>query len=227
MGRKKKMCSVLVIGDTHIPFEHPDYLEFCREVYRKEKCGVVVHIGDIVDNHSISYHEHDVDLWSPRSEMDEADKSLKRWFRAFPKLKLCMGNHDILVARKARTAGLPKRCFRDFSDIWSLPKGWETDFHFIVDDVLYQHGTGNSGKLAHLNRAIANRSKTVIGHIHSFAGINYVASPRDCIFGMNVGCGIHVKSMAFAYGKDFPHRPIVACATIKGGENPQIHRMRL
>lgn len=133
---------------------------------------------------------------------------------------------NCLVDRKGKTVGLPKRCFKPYREIWQLPDGWEDDFHFTIDGVIYQH-SAMSGKLAHLNIAISNRASTVIGHGHSFAGIAYTASPRDCIFGMNVGCGIDAKALAFAYGKDFPHKPIVACATVENGENPQIFRMPL
>ena len=102
MGTLKRE-NVLVIGDTHIPFEHRNYLEFCREIQTRCKCATVVHIGDLVDNHSISYHEHDPDGWSPRHEMEETDKHLIPWFKAFPRLKLCRGNHDCLVDRKGKT----------------------------------------------------------------------------------------------------------------------------
>jgi hypothetical protein len=159
--------------------------------------------------------------------MERADKSLKKWFKAFPEIKLTKGNHDALVDRKAKTVGLPKRCFKPYREIWGLPDGWEDDFEFIIDGVLYKHGTGCNGKLAHLNQAILNRMSTVIGHLPAWAGIAYTASPKDCIFGMNVGCGIHASALAFAYGKDFPQKPIVSCATVENGENPQIFRMPL
>jgi predicted phosphodiesterase len=227
MGKRLDKRNVLIIADTHIPFEHPDYMKFCKDVQTKERCGTVVHIGDVVDNHSISYHEHDADLWSPLHEMQAADKVLKKWFKAFPDVKVVRGNHDALVDRKAKTVGLPRRCFKPYRDIWDFPEGWEDDFHFEIDSVIYQHGTGSSGKLAHLNRAISNRASTVVGHMHSFAGIAYTASPRDCIFGMNVGSGIHNKSLAFAYGKDFPHKPIVSCGVVYHGDNPRLFRMRL
>lgn len=223
----KKKHIVGIIADTHLPYEHRDYLQFCLDTFSDKKCSVFVHIGDLVDNHSISYHEHNPDLWSPSQEMEIVDSKLEEWFNAFPKLYLCRGNHDHLVDRKAKTVGLPSRCFKAYRDIWHLPKGWKDDFHHTIDEVLYTHGTGSSGKLGHLNLAISNRCNTVSGHSHSFAGIAYTASPKDCIFGMNVGCGIHVRSLAFAYGRDFPHKPIVACATVEYGEEPQIHRMML
>jgi predicted phosphodiesterase len=219
--------NILVIGDTHIPFQHKGYLEFCLEIKKQERCGSVVHIGDLVDNHAISYHDHDPDLWSPFQEMEEADKILKDWFKAFPELKLTKGNHDCLVDRKGKTVGLPKRCFRPYREIWNLPDKWEDGFEFIIDNVLYKHGIKTRGKLAHLNQAIKNRISVVMGHLPSCAGIAFSASPRDRIFGMNVGCGIHAKSLAFAYGEDFPEKPIVSCGVVYHGEDPRLFLMKL
>jgi predicted phosphodiesterase len=227
MTKKLDKRNVLIIGDSHLPFEQKGYLEFCLKIKKEHNCGTVVHIGDLVDNHSISYHEHDPDLQSPEDEMKKVDIILKSWFKAFPNMYLCKGNHDILVDRKAKTSHLPKRCFKPFREIWNLPKGWKDDFSFIIDNVLYTHGTGNSGKLAHLNLALHNRMSTVIGHSHSFAGIAFTASPRDCIFGMNVGSGVDNSALAFAYGKDLKSKPIVSCGIISNGEDPCIFRMRL
>ena len=189
--------NVLIIGDTHLHFEQTGYLDFCRKIQKENNCGTVVHIGDLVDNHAISYHESDPNLSSAKDEMDKVDIILKDWFKAFPKLYLTKGNHDNLVDRKGRTSGLPERCFKPFRDIWNLPKGWKDDFEFVIDNVLYKHGTGNSGKLAHLNLAIANRMSVVMGHCHSFAGIAYSASPRDCIFGMWSGINSSQSSHRF------------------------------
>jgi len=220
--------NTLIIADSHIPFEHPAYLDFCLDIKKRVKCTQVIHIGDLVDNHSISYHEHDPDGSSPMDEMIEADVHLEPWFKAFPKLKLCRGNHDGLVDRKSKTSGLPKRCFRQFRKIWNLPKGWDDAFEHIVDGVLYKHGTGMSGRYAHVMAAERARMSTVIGHVHSASGIEYIASSRDCIFGMNVGSGIDRKAYAFAYGKDFPRKPILSAGVVTdGGLFPQVFRMKL
>ena len=205
--------NVLVISDSHIPFEHKYYLDFCLEIKDRVKCGTVVHIGDIIDNHSISYHEHDPNGRSPIDEMREADNHLKRWFSAFPFLSLCKANHD-LVDRKAKTVGLPERVFRPFRDIWGLPKGWKNEFSFEIDGVIYQHGTGYSGDNAHIKAAYNNRQSTVIGHTHSFGGVGYMANEKDCIFGMNVGCGIDRHSYAFEYGRDFKKKPILGVGVV-------------
>lgn len=206
--------NVLVIGDTHMPFEHKDYLAFCMSTQKKYSCKTVIHIGDVVDNHSISYHEHDPNGWGPLQEMEETDRHLKKWFKTFPALTVCRGNHDALIDRKAKTAGLPKRAFKDFREVWQLPKGWKDAFEVEIDGVLYRHGIGYSGQYAHLQSAFNSRQSTVIGHLHSIAGVEWIANSKDCIFGMSVGCGIDRKKYAFAYGKDFKKKPILGCGVV-------------
>jgi len=227
MTKKYDPKNVLSFGCTHFPFVHPNFLEFVKGVQKSEKCGTIVHLGDVVDNHSISYHEHDPDLWSPAHEMAQVDITLKTWFKAFPNLKITRGNHDKLVDRKAKTVGLPKRCFRPYREIWNFPDTWEDDFHFIIDGVYYFHGEGFSGRGGHLTAAMAHRQSTVMAHLHSFAGLEYTASDKDCIFGANAGCGIDAKQLAFAYGRTFKFKPILSCVVVRNGEDPQIFRMRL
>jgi len=206
---------------------HRHFLAFLKRIEKKHKCNQVVHLGDLVDNHSISYHEHDPDGWAPADEMRETDKVLKDWYKAFPKLKLCRGNHDCLPDRKGKTVGLPKRCFKSFREMWMLPDKWEDDFSHEIDGVLYEHCMGFGGKTPHLSSAIANRQSTVIGHWHSIAGVEWTASEKDAIFGMAVGCGINRKAYAFAYGKDHSKKPILACGVIDDGEEPLPIKMKM
>ena len=213
---------VLVIGDTHVPFEHKDYLDFCIRIHKHFKCNKVVHIGDLVDNHAISYHEHDPNGLSPIDEYKKALGILKsEWYKAFPRVLLCRGNHDRLVDRKGKTAGLHENCLKPFREMWELPRGWVDDWSFNIDGVLCEHGLGTSGKTPHLLSATNNRVNTVIGHNHSVLGVEYTASEKDCIFGMSVGCGLDRKSYAMAYGKDCKRKPILGCGVIlDSGKNP-------
>lgn len=220
----------MVIPDLHIPFEHRNALDFCKRIYRDLKCSEVVFIGDLVDNHALSYHEHDPNGRSPGDEIELAIKKCQPWYKSFPVAKFCRGNHDSLVDRKGRTVGLPERAFRQFRDIWELPKGWDDQWEHIIDGVKYEHGTGYSGKMGHIQAAVDNRMSTVIGHLHSHAGVNYVANNVDLIFGMNVGCLIDRKSYAFTYGKDFRHKPILSCGVVsytKRGTNATLYPMDL
>jgi predicted phosphodiesterase len=211
--------NVMTIADMHLPFIHRNYLRFCKRIKKAYKPKYIVQVGDLVDNHAMSYHEHDPNGWSPADEMRQADKHLKKWFKAFPEVKLCRGNHDRLIDRKGKTVGLPERAFKNFRDIWNLPDGWEDDFQFEIGGVLYFHGEGFSGKYGHVTAAYDKRQSVVMGHLHSTAGVEYIANEKDIIFGMAVGCGIDRHSYAMAYGKSFRRKPILGCGMVEYTSN--------
>lgn len=209
--------TVGIIGDTHAPWTHPDYLKFCYETFNKYKCSRIVHIGDEVDLHAMSFHEHNPNGLSAESEAERAMEELRRWYKTFPKVDVMVGNHSSLPFRQATAAGIPKRFLKFYEDIWEAPKGWKWHDELDLDHVRYIHGTGSSGAQGAINRAIRGRQSTVIGHIHSFGGVNYHANDNDIIFGLNVGCGIDVRAYAFEYGKPFVNKPTLGCGIVKNG----------
>lgn len=212
--------NVLVIGDPHEPFTKEGYLEFCRKIQQEYDCGTVVHIGDAVDNHAISYHEKDPEGMSAGDEFNLALERMKRWYHTFPNVKVCIGNHDALPFRKAFSAGLPKTWLKTYQELLQSPPTWEWDFVHQVNGVIYQHGTGLSGEMAAINAARENRQSTVIGHLHTVMNTRFLASYKDLIFGVTVGCGIDHEKYAFAYGKQNTRKPVVACAVILDGKLP-------
>lgn len=212
--------NVLIIGDTHEPFCKDGYLEHCLKVQKEYNCGTVVHIGDLVDNHAVSYHEHDPDGKSPGDEFKLALVNCQKWYKAFPNVKICIGNHDKLPFRKAFTAGLPANWLKSYQEMFASPKTWEWDFIHKINGVVYQHGTGMSGEMASINAARENRQSTVIGHLHTVSNIRFLASEKDLIFGMNVGCGIDHSKYAFAYGREAPRKPVLSCGVVIDGRLP-------
>jgi predicted phosphodiesterase len=212
--------NVLVIGDPHEPFTKEGYLEFCRKIQQEYDCGTVIHIGDAVDNHAISYHEKDPEGMSAGDEFNLALERMKRWYYTFPNVKVCIGNHDALPFRKAFSAGLPKTWLKTYQELLQSPPTWEWDFVHQVKGVIYQHGTGMSGEMAAINAARENRQSTVIGHLHTVMNTRFLASYKDLIFGVTVGCGIDHEKYAFAYGKQNTRKPVVACAVILDGKLP-------
>ena len=52
MKKKSKKQTILVIGDLHAPYEHPDTVSFLRAIKKKYKPTDVVQIGDEVDFHA-------------------------------------------------------------------------------------------------------------------------------------------------------------------------------
>lgn len=205
-----------VIGDTHEPFCLPGYRDFCYETFDQFGCGRIVHIGDEIDAHAMSYHESDPDGQSAGDEADNAQTRMDLWYKTFPNVDVLIGNHTEMHYRKARTANIPTKFIKDYREAWNAPDGWNWHEQLIIDDVLLEHGTGSSGQMAAINRARDHRMSTAIGHIHSFGGVMYSASERDLIFGLNVGCGIDVKTYAMRYGKKFSKRPTIGCGVIMG-----------
>jgi predicted phosphodiesterase len=210
------MARILCVGDLHEPFTHPRYRDFCKDVRKTWKTKETVFIGDLVDLHALSFHEHDPDGMSPGEEVRTAKAEVAKWHKTFPKARVCIGNHDARTLRLARKAGLPIEALRDFKDIWGTPT-WEWDWEFDIDNVLYLHGTGASGKQAAANLMMKRRKSVVIGHTHTNAGVNYHMNHDGRIFGMNVGCGIDCKGYAFAYAKDFADRPNLGCGVVIDG----------
>lgn len=206
-----------VIADTHEPFTHPDYRNFCYETFNKHKVNRIVHIGDECDNYALSYHEHAPEGDSAESEAVKAQTAMNKWYKTFSNVDVIVGNHSALPYRQATTAGIPKRFIKAYEDVWEAPRGWKWHMNVEIDHVRYTHGTGCSGQNGAINLALRSRQSTVIGHIHSFGGVNYHASPGDMIFGMNVGCGIDVHTYAFEYGKNFVNKPTLGCGIVVNG----------
>lgn len=211
------MKRVLIISDTQIPFHHKDYLVFLKAVARKYRTNEVVHIGDEIDAHAMGDWDHDPDGYSAGDETSVAIVELKKLYQAFPVVKVCLSNHTSRPLRKGFKAGIPARFFKHISQVLEAPSGWKWADSWCIDDVIYQHGMGYSGPLGAKKASLDNSKSTVIGHLHSHAGIQYSASPEWLIFGMNVGSLINVHSYAFAYGKNFRSKPIISCGVVLEG----------
>lgn len=214
----------LAIGDLHEPFTLDDYLDFNVDLRRKYKPKRIVFIGDIVDLHAWSYHEHNPDGKSPGDELEYTIPRLKRWYKAFPKADIMFGNHDLLISRKAKTAGFSSRVIRKFEEIMESPKGWQFHTSLRIGDVNYTHGsTGNA-----IKRAMLSRISTVQGHLHSQSFVEWMVSEKDSIFGLQLGCGIDRKAYAFEYGKDMPKKPVISSGLVlENGRLPLIELMKL
>lgn len=200
--------NILVIGDLHEPFTLEGYREFCIDIYKKYKCTHVIFIGDIVDNHAISYHESDADGMSAGDELDEAIESLALWYKAFPKADVVIGNHDRLIMRKAFTGGIPRRWILGYQDMFGVP-GWRFSERYSYDGVQYIHGEGGTAR----NRCKKDLMSTVQGHLHTQAYTEHLVGANFHIFGSQIGCGVDKDSYAMAYAKNFG-KPVIGVMVI-------------
>lgn len=217
------MSTVLVIGDTHCPGMRRGYVSFLKSVADEYQPDRVVHIGDLVDWGTISYHEKLPNLHGSIGEFKKAKRQVQSLYEAFPEADWLLGNHDALAIRQAASAGMPEDVLREPTDLWEIP-GWKCHprfTHLEIDGVLYAHGDGGVGGMyAHANQAKQNFQSTVIGHFHGNAGIYWHANPANRIFGMAVGCGIDVSNPAFRYAANIRRKPILGCGVVINGKRP-------
>lgn len=195
------------------------YVTFLQKVAEQYQPDRIVHIGDLVDWHSISYHERLPALSSASEEYKRAKKQVAQLVAAFPKADWLIGNHDSLTERQATTAGLPKEVLRNYNELWDVP--WTVHERFsemVIDGVVYLHGEGPGGQYAHINRAKARFRSVVMGHLHSNAGVGWHATPDSRVFGLAVGCGVDNTKMQFLYGKVLPRKPILGCGVVVNGK---------
>ena len=218
---KKPLDRVVgVFSDVHAPFDHPNFLEFITNTFIEWGVTDIVCCGDIVDFHALSRHQTETIAMSGLTEYQKAYETMQKYVDTFPKLKLTLGNHDLIPQRQAATLGLGENFIKSFSEIWDLPSGWEVGDSFVIDNVLYNHyGSGKDGAM---NRALNERMSTVTGHTHSWAGVKYSANERDVIFGLSTGCGIDNEAYAFAYGKQSRYKPNIACSIVKSSSEAYV-----
>lgn len=211
------MGVVLSIGDTHAPFMHRDAVRFLMAVAKEYKPDVVISQGDLTDQHFFSRFTSSTKGEGGKKEMEDAADQLCALKSAFPKLFICWGNHDLRIVNKAQEAGIDENFLRSYADILDFPKGWQIGDRWVVDDVVYEHGIGRSGAMGALKAAMANMQSTVIGHIHSHAGIQYYANKQKLIYGFNVGCLVDDHKYAFEYARFQTCKSILGCGIIING----------
>ncbi len=206
--RNKDNNNILVIGDLHEPFCLDEYLNFCIEQYYRFNCNEVIFIGDVIDNHYASYHETSADGMGGADELDLAIKRISRWYKAFPKAKVIIGNHDRLIMRKAQTSAIPSKWIKSYKEVLGVPK-WEFVERYEQDGVQYIHGEGGTAR----TKCRADMMNTVQGHLHTQCYTEWYVGKKFRVFGTQVGCGIDHDSYAMAYAK-YGKKPAIGCGII-------------
>lgn len=210
--------SVLVISDQHFPYNHPDIIAFLKAIKEKYKPDRVVNIGDELDYHAISFHDHHPDLLAPGDELQVAIKRIEPLFKLFPEMDLIESNHGSLVYRKGKHHGLPRHVFRSYREVLGAPKGWRWHFDLTIKlptgtYCYFHHGKSSNGQ--RLSQAMG--MCVVQGHFHEKYSIEYWGNPLGLYWSMQVGCLIDDKTLAFEYNKTNLKRPLIGCGIILKG----------
>jgi len=208
---------ILVISDMHLPYQHKDSIKFLKEIKKQFKPDTTLSIGDLLDQHALSFHDSSPELYSAGMELDKAKEYVRELESVFPKLIEVDSNHSSMIYRRALKHGLPKAYLKDYGDFLETKK-WKW-----VDDLTLTMSNGQRCFFTHGRSAdILKVSQTmgmsaVQGHYHTKFVISWWANPDNLFFGMNVGCLIDQKSMAFNYAKNFRTRFIIGCGIIING----------
>jgi hypothetical protein len=197
---------------------------------------MVIHNGDEVDNHALSFHNSDPSLKSAGPELQEAKIGVWKLEEMFPNMRLLESNHGSLAYRKAKAHGIPAVYIKNYrqvlfadesGDPTGKGKGWSWHARVRIEnewgrDMQFQHiGTGDLMQLAAMENA--NLS---VGHAHGKYGIGYTSSQVDTYWSLYTGWLGDYEALAFAYGKDIPKKPVLGCAMIIEGV-PQLIPMRV
>jgi predicted phosphodiesterase len=218
---------ILVISDLHIPYEHPDSLPFLKALKKHIDPTRVISVGDELDKHALSYHDNNPDLPSAGDELEMSIKRLQSYYKLFPKMDIVESNHGSMIYRKALTHGLPKAYVKDYNDVLDAPKGWKWHENLMLqhkDDapIFITHGMS-----ANIMKLVEQYGMNCVqGHYHSTFSIGFMSNPTNLLWGLQVGCLVDQKSLAFAYSKLFRKRFIIGCGAIIDGQ-PRLFPMQL
>ena len=221
--------SVLIISDTHCPYNHPDLFPFLKAIKKKllNKDSIIIHIGDEVDNHAISFHDSDQDLPSAGHELQLAIDQLAELRSIFDKMYILESNHGSLAYRKAKHHGVPIRVIKPLQDLYDTPN-WTWHHDLILDTKADLPTYLCHGKASTYNALAKEMGMNAIqGHFHSKFEITYGKTPTVDRYNMFIGCLIDWKSLAFAYGRNNIPKPILGLGYIDKEGTPSLIKMNL
>lgn len=221
--------TILIISDLHIPYMHPDWIAFLTAIKKKylNNRSLILNVGDELDNHGISFHPTDVDLFSAGHELSVSIEKLSHLNKLFPKMYILESNHGSLAVRRAKSDGIPLMYHKELSEVYNTPK-WEWH-HDIVLKTAHKYPTylchGKQSKYNGLSKEMGMNA--IQGHFHGKAEITWSLTPTMWRYNMFTGCLIDHKSMAFHYGKNHIPKPILSVGFISRDGMPHLIFMSL
>lgn len=219
---------VLIVGDLHLPFDHPNYLKFLRDQVEVEKPDKIVFIGDFIDHYALSRFTLDPDQQGQKPEFQKALKKAQPYYDLFPEAIWIVGNHDRRPYRKATEIGLGGEFTKGLKDIYCCPPKWKVMDSVEIDGVFYYHGETGGGASGWQNASLLFSQSVCFGHYHSVAGVRYVQNVAgEQMFTMVTGAGVDDRAYAFAYGKNFPKKSVLSCGVIEDGVYAKVVPMNM
>jgi hypothetical protein len=217
MVEEKDNSRILVIPDLHFPYCHKDALDFLHKLKVKLQPTRVICLGDELDYSAMNFHENNADLPSAGQELSLGLGYIDTLHEIFPKMDLLHSNHGSMAYRRAKHAGMPLHLLKSYNDVLGVSVDdwrWHESLIVVLPD-------GSKCKFVHgisSNILAASQSigmSLVQGHHHSLFELRYWSSGYGLNFAITSGCLIDDTSMAFAYNKLTPKRPLIGVTFIE------------
>ena len=208
--------NILVISDLHCPFLHIGAIKFLKHLKEKYNPKRVVFLGDIIDNHFLSFHDTDPNGLGGRMEFETAKKQIQSLYKIFPEADVMRGNHDDLRDRKAFKAGIIDNWLRPIEEVLEVDN-WKFHERLIINDILFTHGLGMQAT-SRMRRMLIS---VVQGHYHTKTYLHKVKGMNKNIFAMQLGCLMNQRTYAAAYSR-FKSNFQLNAGVIKELKHPEI-----
>ena len=206
---------VLLISDMHIPYHHPDTLGFLKHLKKKYNPTRVICLGDELDKHALSYHDHDPDLPSAGDELRRSIPVIHELYELFPVMDIIESNHGSLVWRKAKTNGIPRQYIKSYNDVLGVGDGWKWSFDLTIDLPNGQKCYIHHGKTSNVIQLSQQMGMCAVqGHYHEAFKIDYWGNTTGLYWGMQCGCLIDDNALAFSYNNVNIKRPVLGTGLI-------------
>jgi len=209
------MDNCIIISDTHAPYQHRDTMRFLETIKDEYDIKIAKHVGDVVDNHTGSFHPIEYGCMSAQEEHLKAKKFVQELNDLFPVMDISLGNHCQMSARKAKEAMIPLDHLKSYNDMYEI-NGWNwNDRDYFKVDSFNKCLMVHSMSVNTLTNAKTHSHHSIQGHHHGRFGIEYFADTEVLRWSMSVGCLIDPHSPAFNYGKgNTNNRPVLGCGGI-------------
>lgn len=210
---------ILIMPDIQAPFHHPDTLPFLVKLRDKYKPTRVVNIGDLCDLYCLSNWIKSPEAISPKEEIKKMLDFTKQISTEFPVVDILTSNHDKRLLRAAERSQIPKHFLKSYNEWMGLPNTWKFHDELLIDSIMFTHGNeiGVGGSNAAIQRVLHYGRSCVCGHLHTMSEIRYFANREKLLFGMQVGCLIDRKAIAFEYERQNLKKPILSAGIIIDG----------
>lgn len=215
---------ILVFGCTHLYWDRKGFLPFCSDLRDEYDCDTIIHLGDVVDQHAISFHNKEPGCPGPMDEYYKTLEAVQRWVKEFPKVIVTLGNHDKRVVRRAKSVDIPEEIYlKPYKEVWQTP-GWEWVEDIILDDIYLYHGDGQGGEYPACNAVRKMLMSVCIAHNHSKAMVKPMFNPRKGIWAIDAGAGCDDTALNMIYAERNKRRSVMSAVAIIDG-HPYLETM--